>query len=167
MNLNGMISFKQSFGLILLAAAFLAMGCGGQNSETAGNSTNDSGNGDTELTDFEMTNGIGPVKEEITIQEVDPELAKKGAEIFDTKCSACHKMGERYVGPPLGGILDTRTPAFVMNMILNPEEMVEKHPIPKALFREYLTPMPNQQLSREEARAVVEYFASEMENSNE
>lgn len=167
MNLNVMISFKQFFGLVLLAVAFLAMGCGGQNSETNGNSNNDPGNTDTELTDFEMKNGIGPVEEEITIQEVDPELAKKGAEIFDTKCSACHKMNERYVGPPLGGILNTRTPAFVMNMILNPEEMVEKHPIPKELFKEYLTPMPNQQLSREEARAVVEYFESEMENSNE
>ncbi|MFH5832328.1 c-type cytochrome [Halalkalibaculum sp. DA3122] len=166
MKINSMIPFKPSFGLLILAVAFVAMGCGGQNSEANGNSNSDSGNSDTELTDFEMTNGIGPVKEEITIQEVDPELAEKGAEIFDVKCSACHKMDERYVGPPLGGILNSRTPAFVMNMILNPDEMVEKHPIPKALFREYLTPMPNQQLSREEARAVVEYFASEMENTN-
>jgi len=39
--------------------------------------------------------------------------------------------------------------------------MNEKHPIPKGLLGNYATRMTDQQLSREEARAVVEYLASE------
>lgn len=166
MNHPNTFSLTQSIGLILVAAILL-IGCGGQGADkdNTDQDTSTSSNS-SELTDFELTNGIGPVSEEITIEEVDPELAQKGAEIFETKCSACHKMGDRYVGPPLGGILNTRTPTFVMNMILNPEEMIDEHPLVQELFKEYLTPMPNQQLSREDARAVVEYFASEMENNN-
>ena len=48
-------------------------------------------------------------------------MAEKGQELFTQKCSACHKMGERYVGPPLGGVVARRGPTFVMNMALNPE----------------------------------------------
>lgn len=155
-----MDNLKQTLGLIFLAAA-LIVSCGGENSNS--NSESSSTGNENGLTDFEMENGIGPVDEEITIKEIDQQLAKKGAKIFETKCSACHKMNDRYVGPPLGGITNTRTPAFLMNMILNPEEMVKKHPIAKSLMQEYLTPMPNQNLSREEARAVVEYLASNPE----
>lgn len=148
-------------GLIILAMT-VTVGCNSNSSdkEKAGDEEKSQ---ETELTDFEMTNGIGPVDEEITIEEVDQELAEKGEQIFDMKCSACHKMDSRYVGPPLAGVSDTRTPAFIMNMILNPAEMIDKHPIAKALMNEYLTPMPNQNLSREEARAVVEYLSTNPE----
>ena len=67
-------------------------------------------------------------------------------------------MAKRHVGPPLSGILERRNPAWVMNMILNPEVMVKEDPIAKKLFEEFLSPMANQNLTEEEARAVVEYF---------
>ncbi|SHF33778.1 Cytochrome c [Fodinibius roseus] len=147
-------------GVLALAVVLIA-GCG-QGSETENQTETD---GDTkkeqELTDFEMLNGVGPVDEEITIEEVDEELAKEGMKIFDMKCGACHKMDNRYVGPPLGSVMNTRTPAFVMNMILNPDGMLQKHPIAQSLQAEYITPMPDQQLSREDARAVVEYLVQE------
>lgn len=142
-------------------AFVLLIGCS-QNGETE-NDVSENEEQEQELTEFEMEHGIGPVDEEIAIEEVDEELAQKGMEVFDMKCGACHKMDERYVGPPLGGITDTRSPTYIMNMILNPEEMVEKHPIAKSLMNEYLTPMPNQNLSREEARAVVEYLSTNPE----
>lgn len=144
-------------------ATVLFAGCSSQNSED-NNSADVKMEAEAEgLSDFEMLNGIGPVTEEISINEVDPDLADKGAGIFEMNCSACHKMNDRYVGPPLGGVANTRTPAFIMNMILNPEEMIDEHPLVQALMKEYLTPMPNQNLSREEARAVVEYLAAEVE----
>ncbi|SMO48453.1 c-type cytochrome [Fodinibius sediminis] len=146
--------------VIIIISLATMVGCGGQ--ESGSNSeTEDSANG-TELTDFQLEHGIGPVTEPIKLEDIDPALAEKGAQLFETKCSACHKMDSRYVGPPLGGITDTRTPAFIMNMILNPEEMVDKHPIGQALLQEYMTPMANQNLSREEARAIVAYLASDM-----
>lgn len=138
----------------------LLVGCGGEGADT-NTETAENKEVEQKLTDFEMTHGVGPVDEEVTIDEIDPELAELGMELFNMKCGACHKMEDRYVGPPLGGIMNTRTPAFVMNMILNPEGMLQKHPIAQSLQAEYITPMPDQQLSREDARAVVEYLAQE------
>lgn len=145
-------------GLITLSLVLL-IGC--TQSEETESANSESGEQEQELTEFEMENGIGPVDEEITIEEIDEDLAKKGLEVFDMKCGACHKMDQRYVGPPLGGVMNARTPAYVMNMILNPEEMLKKHPIAKSLAAQYPTKMTNQQLSRDQARAVVEYLAQE------
>ena len=57
------------------------------------------------------------------------------------------------------GIFEKRHPAWVMNMILNPTKMVKEDPIAMALLKEYNnTLMINQNLSQEEARAIVEYL---------
>ncbi|MFN4308003.1 hypothetical protein [Sulfurihydrogenibium azorense] len=47
-----------------------------------------------------------------------------------------------------------------MNMILNPIEMTQKDPAAKALYETYLTQMTPQNLSEQEARAVLEYLRS-------
>ncbi len=114
-----------------------------------------------ELTPFQLQHGIGPLTEELTVGPVDQALAAQGQKSFETKCAACHKMGEKYVGPPLGGVVDKMGPTFVMNMILNPEGMYTKHPEVKKLLGEYMTQMPNQQLSQDEARAVLEYLRTQ------
>lgn len=103
--------------------------------------------------------GIGPI-ESIEIAEViDEGMAEKGKEIFDSKCSSCHKPTERFIGPAPKGLLDRRTPEWAMNMILNPMEMVEKDPIAKQLLIEANgAPMANQQLTEEDARQVLEYI---------
>ena len=108
-----------------------------------------------------MEHGIGPVDEVVSLESLDPDMVESGAEVFRTKCSACHKMSERYVGPALGDIFETRSPAYVMNMILNPEGMLKEHPEAKKMLGQFLTPMPNQNLTREQARSIVEYLASE------
>ncbi|MFD0760510.1 c-type cytochrome [Lutibacter aestuarii] len=101
--------------------------------------------------------GIGPITS-VTLTEIDQAMADKGKAVFSAKCSACHKMSKRFVGPALAGITERRTPEWIMNMILNPEEMVEKNPIAKKLLAEYLSPMANQSLTEEEARLILEYF---------
>jgi cytochrome c2 len=114
------------------------------------------------LTPFQTEHGIGPVTDPIVLtQAVDKSMAKNGHEVFEEKCSACHKMDERYVGPALGGVIGRRSPTFVMNMALNPQGMMEKHPVTKKLLAEYLTAMPNQNLTRDEARQVVEYLRTQ------
>jgi len=101
--------------------------------------------------------GIGPITS-VTLTEIDQAMADKGKAVFSAKCSACHKMSKRFVGPALAGVTERRTPEWIMNMILNPEEMVEKNPIAKKLLAEYLSPMANQSLTEEEARLILEYF---------
>jgi cytochrome c5 len=102
--------------------------------------------------------GIGPITSLTLPAEIDLELAAKGKEVYTLKCTACHKETERFIGPAPKGIFERRSPEWVMNMILNPEEMVQKNDIAKKLLAEYIAPMANQNLTEDEARAVVEYF---------
>ena len=103
--------------------------------------------------------GVGPVTNLEIPAEIDQTLATSGGEIFEAKCTAGHKAEKRFIGPAPKGIMERRTPEWIMNMILNPEEMVQKDPIGKQLLVEYNgSPMANQNLTQEEARAVLEYF---------
>ena len=143
---------------IIAVMAFLMIGCG---SDDAGTKSQASGQSDASgLTAEQLKNGIGPISS-VDLGPPDEALAGAGETIFQTKCGACHKMDARYVGPALGDVLTRRSPEFVMNMMLNPAEMVEKHPEVKALLAQFLTPMPNQNLTEEDARAVLEYLRLE------
>lgn len=101
--------------------------------------------------------GIGPVKK-VELGEIDMALVEKGKQIFDMKCIACHKFDSKLVGPPLQGITKRRKPEWIMNMILNPEQMTKEDPAAKQLFTEYLTQMTFQDVSQDDARAILEYF---------
>ena len=101
--------------------------------------------------------GIGPIKN-ITLSAIDDQLVAKGKVIYKTNCSACHKFKKRYIGPALKGITKRRSPEWIMNMILNPDEMLKKDPVGKALIKEYNAPMANQQLKESDVRAILEYF---------
>ncbi len=103
--------------------------------------------------------GIGPVKSVELGDAVDETMAAKGQEVFNAKCTACHKPDQKFIGPAPKGILQRRSPEWIMNMILNPEEMVQKDPIAKKLLAEANgAPMANQNLTEQEAREVLEYF---------
>jgi mono/diheme cytochrome c family protein len=101
--------------------------------------------------------GVGPVQS-VTIGALDGALASKGEKLFNEKCSACHKIDERYVGPALKGVTTRRAPEWIMNMIINPVEMTQKDPTAKELLAEYMAQMTNQNVGEEEARALLEYF---------
>lgn len=156
---------NQITGLIIAGILLLA-GCGG--SGNGGEQQESSEKESAGLTEFEQKHGIGPVDEVVTVGDISPEMAEKGKEIFRTKCSACHKLDQSYVGPPLGEVLEKRTPTYVMNMILNPVEMTKKHPEAKKMLQQYMNQMTFQNVSKEEARAIVEYLASvESDNQND
>lgn len=101
--------------------------------------------------------GIGPVKE-VTLGPIDKNLVEKGKTIFDTKCASCHKFDTRLVGPPLQGVTKLRKPEWIMNMILNPQQMTQENPAAKELFATYLVQMTYQDVSHDDARALLEYF---------
>jgi len=108
---------------------------------------------------WESNNGIGPIKSLDLPAEIDQALATKGEEIYEGKCTACHKAEKKFIGPSPKGIFERRTAAWVMNMILNPDEMVQKDPMAKKLLMEFNgSPMANQNLTEDEARAVLEFF---------
>ena len=145
----------------VMFAVVATAACGGK--ETAGSvpPAANVGQGADGLTPFQVEHGIGPITEVLTLAPLDQGLADSGQKVFGAKCTACHKVGEKYIGPALGEVLTRRTPTFVMNMILNPNEMVERHPVAKQLLAEAMTLMANQGLTSEEARAVVEYLRTQ------
>ena len=110
------------------------------------------------LSTWELAHGVGPITTPVTLGPIDAKEVHEGKEVFDQKCGACHKPNERYVGPALGGVVERRTPEYVMNMVLNPSGMIRQHPEAKKLFATYLVEMPNQGLTPEQARRVVEYL---------
>lgn len=113
------------------------------------------------LTAFELENGVGPIDEPVQLGSLDSTLMASGAALFETRCSGCHKMDERYVGPPLGGVVGRRTPAYVLNMMLAPDSMYQRHPEARALLAQYATQMPNLNLTESEARALLEYLRAQ------
>lgn len=110
-----------------------------------------------EETDPMKDKGVGPVTS-VTLGEIDQKMADEGKAVFLAKCSACHKISKRVVGPALVGVTTRRSPEWIMNMILNPEKMVKENPTAKALLAEYVAPMANQNLTEAEARLILEYF---------
>ncbi|PDH44375.1 MAG: cytochrome C [Flavobacteriales bacterium MED-G15] len=106
-----------------------------------------------------QNNGIGPIKTMSFDKKIDDALAKEGSGVFKQKCTACHMADRKLIGPAMKGIYDRRSPAWVMNMILNPTEMLQKDPTAIALLKEYNNVMMlNQNLTQKEARALAEYF---------
>ena len=103
--------------------------------------------------------GIGPVSEIVFDNEINQNQAQSGKKLFNQLCTSCHMIKEESIGPAIKGILDRRSPEWIMNMILNPTEMLQEDPIAKKLLAEYNNEyMYNQNLIEDEAREIIEYF---------
>lgn len=96
---------------------------------------------------------------DITLGDIDNGMVEKGRGIYDVKCQACHSTGpNRVVGPGWKGITERRKPEWIMNMILNIDVMLESDPEAQKGLEECLVRMPNQGLSKEEGRNVLEFM---------
>ena len=109
--------------------------------------------------DWQTNMGVGPITAFELPAEIDQVMADSGKVVYEAKCTACHKPDKDFIGPAPKGIMTRRTPAWVMNMIIDPEGMIAKDPIAKQLLIKFNgAPMANQNLTEEEARSVLEYF---------
>jgi len=148
--------------LLSTMALLLLYSCGGSSSQEASNETTEAPKSmlaDEKPADPMANKGIGPITSVTLGDEVDTEMAKKGEVVYQKMCTACHKPNKDFIGPTQKGVLNRRSPEWVMNMILNPEEMIQKDPIAKDLLMKFNgAPMANQNLTKEEARQVLEYF---------
>ena len=151
-----------SFGLLL--GALLLFGCSSGDSNSYDEYRKVQADNAEEKTPEELAikegKGIGPVKDVLLEGGViNEELAVAGEQIYEGKCSACHQLSDqKVVGPGLAGVTERRKPEWVMNMIVNPEEMTKKDPTAKRLLAEHLTQMTNQNVTEEDARAILEYL---------
>ena len=96
---------------------------------------------------------------DLNLGEIDAARVEKGKLTYDVKCQACHSTGEkRIVGPGWKGITTKRKPEWIMNMIVHTDAMLESDPEAQKMLEECLVRMPNQNLSHDEAREVLEFM---------
>jgi cytochrome c551/c552 len=92
---------------------------------------------------------------------LNQQWVTSGKAIYELKCQACHKLtDERLVGPGWKGVTQKREPHWVMNMITNVDMMLEKDPEAQKLLEQCLVRMPNQNISKDESRQILEFMRS-------
>lgn len=103
--------------------------------------------------------GVGKIKSLPLDPDINQEMVTRGAALFKTNCTACHKPDKRFIGPSPKGIMKRRSPEWIMNMILDPQLMVEQDRCAKDLLVEFNgAAMANQNITEEQARDILEYF---------
>ena len=102
--------------------------------------------------------GIGPV-DALLLDKIDDKTQQAGYQIFLKKCLECHKMEREAGGPDISDVLSRRKPEWVMNFILNTEEMQEKDKTAKLNAAKFPGEnMPQVEISIDEARMILEYL---------
>jgi len=154
---------KNSILIFILFSTLFIMACGskpaneGQTSSTEAteeeseeadeNPTYDPNRGEGKYTTIDLGTGLDQAK------------ATEGNKVFDIKCSSCHKLTEeKLVGPGWKGVTTRRQPAWIMNFITNTDAMLNKDPEAQAQLEICLVRMPNQSLSDDEARNLLEFM---------
>jgi cytochrome c len=147
--------------LLLVLSAMVITSCGGGQSKIDEIKAKTTKAPVDPMANWESNNGVGPIKAFTLPAEIDEALVAEGKLLYEAKCTACHKVDKKFIGPAPKDILSRRSPAWIMNMILNPDGMIQEDPIAKQLLIEANgAPMANQNLTEPEARAILEYFRS-------
>ena len=147
---------------VLLAFVSLLAACGGGNTSESSGSNPYSTEGKTPEgnPNYDPNRGIGKwTAENVTLGALDATMAAGGEKIQAVKCSSCHKLTEeKLVGPGWKGVTQRRKPEWIMNFITNPDPMIDKDPAVQAQLELCLVRMPNQNLTDDEARSVLEFM---------
>lgn len=155
--------------LTLASMAILTACGGGTNNNNNSNDTTTTENTTPQATttatpepdfsDWQNQKGVKPITLNPPLADTpDAAMAAKGEETFNNLCVACHRPKKRLIGPAMIGVMERRTPEWLMNMILYPDVMEKQDPIAKKLVEEYQSLMLNQNLSEQQAREVLEYL---------
>lgn len=86
--------------------------------------------------------------------------AVQGKLDFESKCLACHSIGQgKKLGPDLAGVTKRRSDEWLTKWLQAPEKMLESDADAKAMLKEYNNiPMPNQNLGANEIQQYLKYF---------
>lgn len=136
--------------------------CGGNNTES-GSSNEASAASEapatTENPSYDPNRGVGKFTDVELSATLDAALASKGKSAYDVKCGSCHKTSdEKLVGPGWKGVTQRHKPAWILNFMTNTDEMINKDPAVQAQLELCLVRMPNQNLSDDEAKSLLEFM---------
>ncbi len=89
----------------------------------------------------------------------DPD-AVGGKLAFESKCLACHTVGEGdKLGPDVAGVTKRRSKEWLARWLKEPDRMLQTDADAKAMLAKYKNiPMPNQSLTDAEIRQYLKYF---------
>ncbi len=147
--------------LVIMFIAFVAACGGNSSSEKTNNETtehSEEADKDDENPSYDPNRGEGKFTS-VELGPLDEAKAKMGEQVFQVKCSSCHKLtDERLVGPGWAGVTARRKPEWIMNFITNTDVMINKDPEVQAQLELCLVRMPNQNLSDDDARHLLEFM---------
>ncbi|HLF52305.1 c-type cytochrome [Flavobacterium sp.] len=154
--------YKLSF---LLVAFIMLTSCGDKKKSTddALESTptvsEESAVNPTDPSSYDPNRGLGKHTSVELGDKLDVAMAAEGEKIQSVKCSSCHKLtDEKLVGPGWKGVTTRNKPEWIMNFITNPDPMIDKDPKLQAQLELCLVRMPNQALSDDDARKLLEFM---------
>lgn len=152
--------------VFVFSMALFVISCGGSggknNSQTTEPSTSQASSADTTSNgnpSYDPNRGEGKFHDVKVSDKLDEAMADKGEKIYELKCSSCHKLtSERLVGPGWKGVTQRQTPTWIMNFVTNTDEMIDKDPKAQAMLEICMVRMPNQSLSDDDAREILEFM---------
>lgn len=144
---------------MLSVTILLMMSCGKKENTTSDFSKPAATESSATSSDYDPVLGEGKFDKIDLPASLDHEMAALGEIASGTKCLSCHKLNdERLVGPGWAGVTERRTPEWIMNFITNPDPMIDKDPELQAQLEVCLVRMPNQNISDDEARQILEFM---------
>lgn len=92
---------------------------------------------------------------------LDQAMVSAGKSTYELKCQSCHRLTEeKLVGPGWKDVTKKRKPLWIMNMITNVDIMLETDAEAQKLLEQCMVRMPNQNITKEDARKVLEFMRS-------
>lgn len=143
--------------MVCVFVAFVAA-CGGNTESTDQSSAPASSEPSTEKPSYDPNRGEGKFTT-VELGPLDTKKAELGNQVSQVKCSSCHKLtDEKLVGPGWAGVTKRHKPEWIMNFITNTDVMIDKDPKVQAQLELCLVRMPNQNLSDDDARNLLEFM---------
>lgn len=150
--------------LTLLMVAVIFSSCGGEDKSNTGTSAaaqEEPQKMAADPAEYDPKRGEGKYTAETLAlsDKIDEDKVKIGEDAAGVKCTSCHKTtDEKLVGPGWKNVTKRRTGEWIMNFITNPDPMIDKDPEAQAMLELCLVRMPNQSLTDDEARAILEFM---------
>lgn len=140
---------------VIALMGFGVVSCSGSNNEGQANGEAEQ----VEEVQYDPVLGVGDFMDFKVEEGLNSELALKGKGLYDSKCASCHSLkNDVIVGPGWSGVTERRQLGWLMNVMTNTTEMLEKDPELKKQIEKYKVQMPELSTSDEDARAILEYM---------
>lgn len=101
--------------------------------------------------------GVGLI-EKLELKPINDSLMNFGMLTFKERCTSCHTMEYQNSGPDLSNILARRQPEWIMNYLLNHQEMLAKDSIAIKTNLKHEINCQLDSINEEEAFGILEYF---------